>query len=162
MRKKSLTKLEADRLRKKLAAEEEEKIEVLGQESTKKSKKWIIEEAEKSKSEEKKKEEQKLEKLDDVKKSVLTYRQHLMFYLHDLVLEIKLPKEYFWGVWYDGKGIRLTIRDKYKKLHQRAFKICYDPKYDLNKIYEFAVWAEDVYDSVERTPQKSIWTPKTN
>ena len=112
--------------------------------------------------EEKKKKEKEavdnLNQLDMRRKSILTYRETLMIALHSLVLEIGMPKEYQWGVWFDGRGIVIAIMDKVKKLHRRAFIPSRDPLVDRNAIHTLAHWTEEVYDQCEGNTQ-SIWTP---
>jgi len=149
--------------KKRQIAEAEERLDVLGQESDKKAKKWIIEDQKEKEKVEKKKEERKLDILDETKKNVHSYKFYLCKFLHDLVVEIRLPETYSWGVWFDGKGIRVAVVDKFKKRKDRAFRITYEPKYDLEMCYTFAQWVEDIYDMNEGDlaidDKNKIWTP---
>ncbi len=150
-------------IKKKKVLEEVEKIEAMGQESEVKGKKATQEVVKEKQQIEKKKEEIVLDTLDTLRKRALEYRKFLLIYLHNMVLEISWPQGYKWGVWYDGKGTRLSIKNKFGKLYQRAFRISYQPKYDSHMCYVFAVWAEDVLDLSEGrlsiTQNKGIWTP---
>ncbi len=152
--------------RKRKQAEAEEKLDVLGQESEHKAVKWIKEESKEKEKKDKKIETDRLTILDDAKNRNKIYRQYLCQLLHDMVLSIKMTTLYQWGVWFDGKGIRLAIQDKYNKLHVRAFIISYSPEHDLNVIARFAMWAEDIYDKAEGNlaedhTDSGLWIPKT-
>lgn len=154
--KKSLTKLEQEKKKKRLLAEEGEKLSVLGQESESKAAPYIKEEVARVAKEEKKKEADRLTILTDLKKKNDLYKKHVLFYLHNMLTDIQWPRKYQWGVWFDGKGVRLKIIAPDKKVYQRAFKLSLMPKYDLNMCYVFAVWAEDM---LEITSRDYIWTP---
>ena len=156
MRKRKINKINKIKLE-----EEQEKIDVLGQESDSKAKKWIEEDVKEQQKKQQKKDDTIMEMLDDKKnkKKVSTYKQILMQLLHDEVFKIGLPHGYEWGVWFDGKGIILAIRDEKGNSHSRAFKITNDPKYDLHAVHEFVVWAEDIYDLC-RGGLDVIWTPE--
>lgn len=155
----SLTKLEEERYRKKKRAEEMEKIDVLGQESDKKAVRPIQEEVKRIQEEEKKKEADRLERLDTATRSIKSYTHEILLSLHSMIAEVGMPRSYQWGVWFDGKGVRLCIIDKYKKKHQRAYKLYHDPVIDLRGAMILALWAEDVYDMVEGQLESPIWTP---
>ncbi len=161
---KNLTTYEKQKLEKKLLHTEGEKLDAMGQESEKKAKKWIIENAKEDEKKEKKKQEDQLERLDFYRKKRTEYQRFLLFMLHDMIKEVGLPKSYQWGVWFDGKGIRVRVIDKVGKSFQRAFYISYSPIHDTEICYQFAIWVEDIYDLAEKhllIPQKkSIWSPK--
>lgn len=133
----------------KKASEEIEKILEMGQESESKGKKAVAEVAKENAKAEKKKEDDFMERLSSARKKVFEYRKFLLIYLHDMVAEIDWPKVYEWGVWFDGYGVVLAVRDKYGKIHKKAFRISYEPKYDAHACYQFAVWAEDILDQAE-------------
>lgn len=152
-----------DKRRKKII-EEAEKIDEMGQESESKGRKAVQEVAKETEAAEKKKEDEVLNKLDSIRKNRYTYRVFLLNYLHEMVREIKWPTTYSWGVWFDGIGIVLGVRDKFGKLHKKAFKPSYQPKFDAHACYQFAVWAEDVLDMVEGSleipkTEGGIWLP---
>lgn len=158
------SKLQMEKLRKKMVAGEEEKLDVLGQESEKKAKKWIIEEGKKTEKKEKEIEDAWQDVLHASRKKKNTYYKKLMFRLYSMIEEIEWPKVYEYGVWFDGKGILLAVKDKFGKLWKKAFIPSFDPKFDLNACFRFAVWAEDVLDMVEGrlvTPQSKggVWLP---
>ena len=161
---KSLTNLEKERLHKKNKAELEEKIDLLGQESDKKAKPLIIEEQKEQEKKQKQEEAEKMEKLTDARKKLKKYIETVMTFLHGQITNVKMPLTYKWGVWYDGKGVRVAIRDKKNKLYQRAFKVTFDPKYDLFAVDEFVVWIEDIFDRSEGYVEvkENLWTPKPN
>ena len=140
--------------------EEEEKLDAMGQESESKgikATKKIMDDF--NKSEEKKKIDE-LNKFDMSRRHVFTYNELLCRTLHQLILNIQMPSIYEWGVWFDGKGIILAIRDKKKVLHRRAFRPCHDPIHDRNAIKTLALWAEDLYDKCEGVLVSDIWTPQ--
>lgn len=147
-------------MKKKKAAEIEEKIEAMGQESETKARKWVREVTKEEELKAKKIEDDKLTVLDDMRKKYLSYKGVLMQSLHDLILRIGMPSTYEWGVWFDGKGIIVAIKDKLEIRHHRAFKITNDPKYDLNAVKEFARWIEDIYDTAEGNLKHQVWTPR--
>lgn len=145
-----------EKKRKRIIGEELEKLDVLGQESDKKAVKHVQAETKRIALEEKKKEDETLEKLDSKKKWFETYVYMLCKELHDMVVEVGLPKSVSWGVWFDGKGIVLAIRDKKKHDYRRAFAVVQDPKYDLNACLRFAIWADEVRAKIE---SPDVWTP---
>jgi len=165
------SKLEEEKARKKLQQKEEEKLEVLGQESDKKAKKWIIEEGKNTEKEEKEHDALWHDILHKSRKKKIDYRKMLMTRLYKMVEEIDWPESYEYGVWFDGKGVVLAVKDKFKKLWKRAFKPIHEPKYDLNACFRFAIWAEDILDinegrlSLPKTDLSTkskggIWLPK--
>lgn len=156
--------MEKHRLVKKEIGEFENKIDAMGQESEKKAKKWIVEDAKENEKKENKKKDEALNQLDSKRKQVFAYKEYVLQYLHDLILQIRLPPIYQWGVWFDGKGVKVVVIDKFKKRHVRAFRLSYSPKYDINYCYVFAVWVEDIYDRTEgnlavQNRPSGIWTP---
>jgi len=165
MKKQVPTKLQAEKQRKILIHEEVEKLDVLGQESEKKAKKWIIEEAKTSEQKEKEAGAAAMDILWTHKRERYTYRKLLLTKLYSLLTEMDWPSIYEYGVWFDGKGVMASIKDKFGKIHKRAFIPSYDPKYDLNACYRFSVWAEDILDLSEgrlNVPTKNgggIWLP---
>jgi len=161
------SKLEEEKVRKKLVDDEIYKIDQMGQESEKKAAKVVKEVAEEEDKKEKEFQAKQLEILHKVKKKDKEYKKRLLFYLHSMIEEIDWPKEYEWGIWFDGKGVRLAVKDKNKVLHQRAFQVTNDPKYDLHACLRFAVWAEDVLDLIEDRmdrmhQQGGVWLPNGN
>lgn len=160
------SKLEEEKFRKKQIEEETEKLEVLGQRSEKKAKKYVIQEAKES--------EKKEKEIDDIWKGILhasrkkkdSYKKMLMTRLYKMVEEIDWPKSYEYGVWFDGKGVVLAVKDKFRKLWKRAFKPTFDVKYDSNACFRFAMWAEDILDIAEGRlslpkSEGGIWLPKS-
>ena len=143
------TKLEEEKVRKKLIQEEEEKLDVLGQKSDKKAKKWIIEEGKNTEKKEKETDAVWQDVLHSSRKKKTDYYTKLMFRLKGMVDEIDWPKAYEYGVWFDGKGIVLAVKDKYKKNWKRVFVPSFDPKFDLNACFRFSMWAEDILDISE-------------
>lgn len=159
MRKKILpSKLESEKLRKKKLAEEEEKLDAMGQESEHRAAKYVIEEGVEYQKKQKKIIDDELTKLEDVIK-VPSYKKFLLWKLHDLIAQINMKSNWQWGVWFDGKGIVIGVIRPDKKLYKRAFRLTYDPKYDYNACYEFARWVEDLYDQTLQTYRGNIWTP---
>lgn len=152
------TKLDEERVRKKIIGEEMEKLDAMGQENEHAAAHWVKEEAKKNEKDDLEKRAKEMQILDEQKKNRTIYRQRLLSYFHDAVAEIQFPVTYQWGVWFDGKGICIAIRDRLGGFHKRAFSVSFDPKYDLYAIYSFCVWAEDVLDTVEQS-NKKIWTP---
>lgn len=168
---KSETALEKEKRKKKLLVEEMERLDVLGQENEHKAAKWVIEEGKRTEKEEKGKEAVRLTQLQDNRRTIKGYKETLMTQLFTVVEKIGWPQGYEYGVWFDGKGVILAIKDKYKKLHKRAFKPTGDPKLDANASLIFAVWAEDILDTCEGNMawQKEnpptggkIWLPNTS
>ena len=157
-----LTKLREEEKKKKLLGEHEKKIEILGQESESKAKKYVIEEAKEADKQEQKKKDEGMNVLDNYRNQVQSYKFYLCKFLHDLIIEVRFPITYRWGVWFDGKGIRVAVVDKKGKKYKRAFRISYEPQYDINMCYQFAVWADDIYDLAEGniSQNPNIWTPK--
>jgi len=145
--------------RKMKALEEEEIIEKVGSETESEGRKATQELDKVKKEEDKKREEDALNFLDMNRRKLLAYREILQEALHQLILNIGMPITYRWGVWYDGKGIILAIRDKFNKLHVRAFKPNLDPQIDRNAVKTLALWGEDVYDKCEGNLASNIWTP---
>jgi ribosomal protein S20 len=135
--------------RKKTKEEAIEKLEALGQESDKKAAKWVIEEGKAYEKKSKEKETRILTQLNDARHTVYSYKETLLRLLHEGILSINMPKTYQWGVWFDGKGIVLSIKDKYGVIHKRAFVPVHDPKYDFHMVDRYVIWAEDIYDMVE-------------
>lgn len=144
--------------RKKRKEEEKENIEKMGSETESEGRKATQEIMEKERKVKEKEAEDSLNLLDMRRKSILTYRETLMIALHSLVLDIGMPKEYQWGVWFDGNGIVIAIMDKSKVLHRRAFIPSRDPLVDRNAIHTLSHWAEEVYDQCEGNLHQ-IWTP---
>lgn len=145
---------------KKLQKEEEEKVMMMGDESEEKGIKATKEIMDDFNKKQKQKEIDELNRLDMNRRRIFTYTDLLQHTLHELILNIRMPKEYEWGVWFDGKGIILAIRDKNKVLHKRAFRPCHDAIHDRNAIKTLALWAEDIYDKCEGKLQPGIWTPQ--
>lgn len=137
------TQLDLKKYRQKKLAEEEEKLDVLGQESDHKAVKWIQEEGKKNQEEEKKKKDQITQVLKDlVPKKESSYIQTLVNNMYQALTEVDWNYGWKYMSWFDGKGIRVILKHG-EKNWQRAFKISYAPKYDLNAVARFAVWAED-------------------
>jgi hypothetical protein len=147
------------KLNKKLE-EELEVIEATGQESEEKARKWVKEVAKTEEKKEKEKHNKRLEYLEKQRKlpKTLNYKQSLMKFLHDLILEINLPKTFSWGVWYDGVGIRVDVADPMRNVRRRAFKISYSPEHDINACYLFSFWIEKIYNDYKGN---KLWVPKS-
>jgi hypothetical protein len=161
MKKQVPTKLQQEKQRKRLIHEEVEKLEVLGQESEKKAKKWIIEEGKKSEKRGKEAEAAAMDILWSHKSERYAYKRMLLNKLYSMIAEIDWPYTYEYGVWFDGKGIVVAIKDRYGKLHKRAFIPSHEPKYDLNACFRFSIWAENILDLVEGSlnGKGEIWLP---
>lgn len=140
--------------------EEEEMVEKMGSETESEGRKTTQEVMSKEEKERKKREEDALNYLDMYRRKRQAYLEIVQMALHQLILNIGMPNTYSWGVWYDGKGIILAIRDKNKKLNIRAFRPSMDPVIDRNAVKTLALWGEDVYDKCEGNLQSSIWTPQ--
>jgi len=160
------TKLEAEKTRKKKIGKAVEVVDATGQESDKKAAKYVIEEGKKYQKEKKKQEDIVMEDLTNKVKGpkIATYIHTLCKQAHDMVLSIGMPKEYQWGVWFDGKGIRLKVITPDKTTYNKAFKPTNDPKYDLFACNKLFWWAEDLYDGLEGNlidskPNGNIWVP---
>lgn len=140
--------------------EEKDLLTGMGQESEKKAVKYVQEFGKLTEKKNKKKEEDALADLDGKRKYELTYKEAVLRYLHEMLRELSFPKLWQWGVWYDGRGIRLTIIDKKGLKYKRAFTPSHDPKYDLHACYRFARWAEEIVDIQEGVKNtKDLWTP---
>ena len=146
MKRKSLTKLESQKLRKKLAAEEDEKLMAMGQESEHEAAKVVKQLGAEHQLKQKKKLDDETTKLEDLLKHKNAYKKFLLFKLHDLIMNIGLRSDWLWGVWFDGRGIVVTLANPGRKIFRRAFVPCYDPKFDYHACYELALWVENVYD----------------
>lgn len=146
-------------------SEEEEKIMTIGQEDEKKAMNPIREVLKEEEKKEQKKIDTTLNKLDSLTSQFKSYKTMLMQELHDGIERLGVPKEFTWGVWFDGKGIRVCfVSPKTKTRYERAFKPTNEPQYDLNAVREFIVWAEDTIDAVAPQPQKQngLWIPNKN
>jgi hypothetical protein len=158
MRKRNKPVLDSDKRKQKMKVEEEvEKIEVLGQESESKAAPFIQEELKKNFKEGKEKEARILEELHAKRKlpKVQEYIKMLLFTLHDEIQAIKPQPKTDWAVYHDGKGIVVMIQKPGEKKKIRAFRMTYEPKYDLFAASELLRWAEDIID-----PDKpDIWMP---
>ena len=147
---------------KKYSVEEEgERLEWTGQENEKKGAKAICEVM---KEEEEKKEREKnrrLEVLDAIRKKNIKYRENLLFLLHDGLKRLEWTGGWEWGVWFDGFGVLVSIKDHNGQIHKRAFKIIYETCYDYHAVNVFIRWADDLIDllSIKKTEQLDIWTP---
>jgi hypothetical protein len=159
---KTVHELEKDR--KKKIHEQEEILDTLGQDSDKKAVRPVQEYTRKKREEEQEKTDLELEKLTKKRRGakIAKYIEHLLTFTHDEILKIGIPVTYEWGVWYDGKGVRVSVRDKFKKLHQKAFFLTFNPDYDLFACQKTIWWVEDVYDGVEGELETDVWTPSKN
>jgi len=160
--KKTLAPTELRKKRKLALQEEVEKVEAMGDESESKAREAIrqLEAIEKEKA--KKRSDEELNRFDMAKRGIATYKELLQISLHNLVDNIQMPATYQWGVWFDGRGIVLVIKDKKGVVHKRAFKPATNPILDQNAIKTLALWAEDVYDKCEGKLESPIWTPNKN
>lgn len=158
-----LTHTEEKKARKK-RAEADYVLDTLGQESEKKAVKPVQEYIRNQKKKEKEKKDKELSILNEKRKKpkVAAYIKHLLVFIHDEILKFGMDKSYQWGVWHDGKGVRVSIRDPYKKLHQKAFFLTFNPDYDLFACQKTVWWAEDVYDGTQEKLQEELWTPLKN
>lgn len=147
--KKPSTVLEREHERKKKLAKQEEIIELTGQESEIKARKWVKEVAKEEEKKANKVKEFHLETLDAERSKYKDYRELLLKMLFSFIKEVGLPNNYEWGVWYDGKGVRFSIKTPDNEIHQRAFKPSYSPTHDLNACNVFAYFAEKVYTAYE-------------
>jgi hypothetical protein len=158
MKKKALSPTEERKLRKLKLQEEEEKINLMGSETESEGRKATQAIMEDEKKKEKKNIIDELNRLDMQKKSIKTYTDLLQFSLHNLVYNIQMPNTYQWGVWFDGRGIVLAIKDKNGVLKKRAFRPSHDPLIDHNAVKTLALWAEDLFDKCEGKLGPHIYT----
>jgi len=157
MKNKIRTRLDQERENKKAVGIFEEKLEATGQESDKKAVKWVKEEQKEREKKEKEIEAVKKEILENTRKKNNLYLNSLIKCLYGMVFELEWPKEFDFGVWHDGKGIVLAIKDKEKKIYKRAFKPSFNTEYDYNACERFTVWAEGIYSLTVQ--DNGIWTP---
>lgn len=158
------TEQEFDKKRQEVVGEVEEKLDAMGQRNEKKAAKWVIEN---EKEEEKILDEIKAErmyKLSASKKTSNTYIKQVMQILYNKLDELTWKKGYKWYVGWDGKGIVLSVQIKQGDVFKRAFKPCFEPKYDLGACETLTVWAEDLFDYGEGNletmkTQGGIWLP---
>jgi len=140
--------------------EEKEILEEMGTESEGKGRAAVQEAGKREIAEMKKEQEDELNKFDMARKSVFTYKDMLQVALHELVNNIGMPSSYQWGVWFDGRGIIIVVKDRRGMVHKRAFRPSMNPLADQNAIKTLALWAEDIYDKCEGKLEPTIWTPK--
>ena len=157
--KKSLAPTELRKKRKLALQEAEEKIDLMGNETESDGRRATQEIMKIEEKIEEKKKIDELNRFDMSRRSVYTYKELLQVSLHNLVQNIQMPITYQWGVWFDGKGIILVIKDKKGLVHKRAFKPSTNPVLDQNAVKTLALWAEDVFDKCEGKLESSIWTP---
>lgn len=152
--------LEEDK-KKMSAGEEGEMIDTMGQSSEKKGIQAVQEVMKEDEIKNNKRKELELEVLDKVKNQNAAYRETIIYMLHDKVAGVEFPKGWSWGVWFDGKGAVVAVRDSGGKNYKRAFRITYETKYDYQAIFKFADWVEDLVLEFKENhnPQMSIWTP---
>jgi hypothetical protein len=157
--KKSLAPTELRKKRKLALQEQEEKIDLMGSESEVDGKTAVQEITKIEQEIEEKKKIDELNRFDMARRSVYSYKELLQISLHNLVKNINMPITYQWGVWFDGKGIIIVIKDKKGVVHKRAFKPSTNPLVDQNAVKTLALWAEDVFDKCEGKLESSIWVP---
>lgn len=156
-----LTKIEKEKQLKKEEREETEYLEAAGQESEAKAKKWVEKSVE---AEERKQEQEKgkeLELLNYLRTQKLfaqdrKYRNALVKILTSFSQEIDWTADYYWGVYSDGIGIIAWVKNG-RDFFRRAFRISYEPKYDLRACELYAVWLEDLFDKSEGSLEGEIW-----
>lgn len=140
---KALNKLDRERELKKIAGEDSEKLEAMGQESEKAAAKWVMEEGEKERHEEAEQQAETEWTLNDHKDQVLTYKTLLVKELRRLMENWidELPEGWSWYAGYNEKGIVLWLRDKDRNWYARGMKVSGLPKYDLNGIFKLMMKA---------------------
>ncbi len=139
----NLSKLEKHRVLKKQAAEDAEKLSVLGQEDDRKAAKWVQEVGK----EDRKKEEDRmadvLTKLNDTKSHVVTYKGMLM---DEMTKEMAywvddVPSGFHWANQSTDKGIVLWIKNPQREYYAKGVALSSIPEVDLNAIARIIVMA---------------------
>ena len=173
-----MTRLQEEKLRKRAIAEEEERLDVIGQESDKRAIKWVQEEAKVAKTKGRKQIGLDQEKLDTSRKgSYLNYKKAFGKLIYDKFAKLSWPKGFRYGIYITKKGIECHIYDPFKRKFARGITPTYDPKYDLNAAQIMAVQADNTIailtgeararagritpNSTAPIKQGGIWVPPT-
>lgn len=142
--------------------QELEELEVIGGQSESKAIKALDEFSKQQEKLQKEKDAKLLDQLEHSKKKKITYEQKLLEVFHTMLLDVEIPKDYDWGIWFDGTGIRLTLKDRQKKLHTRAFIPSHNPEQDLKACYIYTYWLDDTIEQLDVIKTDSLWTPPKN
>lgn len=123
----SLTRLRGEELSKKRAAEEMERIELMGQESDIKAQKWVREDFEQREKKEQNEFYQDMEILHGLRKNAKAYGRYLVQVFLKFASEEAIPKKYSVSTDLDDKGIVIRID---KTRYTGAFAVSGLPTYD--------------------------------
>ena len=145
----SLTPLDQKRLSKQRAQEETEKIDALGQESETKAVKWVIEEGERERKEQAEEEAVARWKLEDVKKTVWTYKDSLLKEANRQIPSYELPSGFLIKASSGKQGLLFFVRDLKGNWYVKGMKISNIPMYDLQGIQRMVDKCLNVIDKLE-------------
>lgn len=143
-------------------AEEQEKIETLGQDSNKKAKKWVEEEIKEQDKQEKKHQDDAMEILTDARKKIFTYKDALLKEMRREMINWleDLPQGFTWHAMYTSKGLVLWLRNNKGEWYAKGLKLSGEPKYDLNGIARLIVSAiKEANDQVKPKKTDGIILP---
>ena len=153
---KSATKLDRERFLKKQSGEDLEKITAMGQESEKKSVKWVQEVGKEMEQEEKRQQDNARDYLEGAKKKVFTYKDALLKEMRREMLnwEEELPKGFNWFPMYTSKGLVMWLKNNKGEWFAKGLKLSGEPKYDLNGVARLIVGAvEEASKQMEKSQQ---------
>lgn len=139
----NLSKLEKQKVLKRQAAEDAEKVSVLGQENEHKAAKWVKEVGKEDRKQEAQRVADTLTKLDDVKGNIVTYKGKLMeemrkemgYWIDDV------PTGFHWASQSTDKGIVLWIKNPQGEYFAKGISLSNNPEVDLNAIARIIVTA---------------------
>lgn len=136
------TKIDKERILKKRAGEDREKLAAMGQESETKGAKWVMEEDRKKEQEEKKIQEAKQEILTDARKKRVEYTQKLY---DEMMREMvnwtdELPEGVSWYPQITSKGLVMWVHVGIE-WHAKGMKVTGEVKYDMNGVYKMITQA---------------------
>lgn len=150
----TLTKLEQEKQTKTLIGEELDKLSVLGQESERKAAKWVKEEGKETREKEKKKTDNTLDTLDFKRKSLFTYEQVLLAYIHHEMKTFDIPKGFHWHVKQTKQGMLFIFVTPTGKAFARGTQISRNPTIDINAVTRFLFDAVDQMDHIAEELEK--------
>lgn len=159
---KGTTSLEKSKIIKKEAAEEAEKLQVLGQESDTKAKPYIVESVKNQLKQEQKDVDDAMEKLADAKGRKLTYKEAL---LTEMRREMEnwiedLPQGFTWYPKGTDKGIELWLRNNQNQWYAKGLILSGTPEIDLNGVARLIVSAiKESKDQVKPKTSQGIILP---
>jgi len=133
-----LTKLEAEKQSKKTAAELEEEIDVLGQESEVKASKWVKEKGKEADKETKRVVGDTLETLEGKNRfRIADYWRALADILSKAAAEEEFPQGWTSHTFIEDKGLVFVLYSPDKRKFARAFKPSHIPEFDFKAIEQF-------------------------